>query len=77
MWGLVAWPTFSDPWMNQYLETRFARAMSGLAEHVDHLGARGTPPRFGFVREWGGGGRGGHRFFRAARRRLGGDARSR
>lgn len=56
MWGLVAWPTFSDPWMNQYLETRFARAMSGLAEHVDHLGARGTPPRFGFVREWGAGG---------------------
>lgn len=56
MWGLVAWPTFSDPWMNQYLERRFARAMSGLVEHVDQLGARGTPPRFGFVREWGAGG---------------------
>lgn len=53
MWGNSASPSLHDPWVNQFLETRFQRLFDGLTPEIDLLTARGQRPRLGVIREWG------------------------
>lgn len=53
MWGSTAWPSLHEPWMNQFLETRFQSLFTGLTTEMDFLTARGQRPHLGVIREWG------------------------
>lgn len=52
MWGPFSTPTLRDPWLNAFLERRFAKIFGGLRERIDRHEASGAAVKPSLVREF-------------------------